>query len=141
VNQCLSQRNNGDLIFTGSTVGKGEAVGVVYATGAETEFGSIVALSINTRKETEYEKSLKSFSSMLIKIVVAALIVVFVAKVLIAKGQLPITDLLLFVISMAIAVVPEVLPVIATVSLSSGAFEISQEACGGEATVFCRRSR
>jgi Mg2+-importing ATPase len=115
------------LIFTGSTIQKGEATGIVYATGSDTEFGAIASLSANTKKETSYEKSLKSFSSVLIKIVVGALVIVFVAKLLIAKGQLPITDLLLFVISMAIAVVPEVLPVIATVSLSSGALKLAKK--------------
>ncbi len=116
-----------NLIFTGSTIQKGEAIGVVYATGMDTAFGVIVALSTTTKKETEYEKSLKSFSAVLIKIVVTALVLVFVAKLLLAKGQLPITDLLLFVISMAVAVVPEVLPVIATVSLSNGALKLAKQ--------------
>ncbi len=115
------------VILTGSTIQKGEATGVVYTTGLHTEFGAIAALSIQTKKITEYEKSLKSFSAILIKIVVIALTVVFVAKLLINKGPLHFTDLLLFIISMAVAVVPEVLPVIATVSLSSGALKLAKQ--------------
>jgi Mg2+-importing ATPase len=116
-----------DAILTGSTIQKGEATGIVYATGAATEFGAIVALSTGTKKITEYEKSLKSFSAVLIRIVVIALSVVFIAKLLLTKGPLHFTDLLLFIISMAVAVVPEVLPVIATVSLSSGALKLAKQ--------------
>jgi Mg2+-importing ATPase len=115
------------MVFTGSIVEKGEVTGVVYAIGSETEFGSIVKLSTETRKETEYEKSLKSFSNLLIKIVVVALAAVFVLKLSLVRGPLHFTALLLFIISMAIAVVPEVLPVIATVSLSSGALKLAKK--------------
>jgi len=115
-----------NLIFTGSVIEKGEATGVVYATGADTEFGAIVTLSTDTKKSTEYEKSLQSFSNLLIKIVVIALAVVFVLKLFFNTGPLHFTELLLFIISMAIAVVPEVLPVIATVSLSSGALKLAK---------------
>ncbi|MDB5188473.1 MAG: ATPase, P-type (transporting), superfamily, subfamily, partial [Candidatus Nomurabacteria bacterium] len=115
------------LIFTGSVIEKGEATGVVYATGTQTEFGAIVALSTETKKDTEYEKSLKSFSAVLIKIVIIALTIVFVLKLFLNQGPLHFTELLLFIISMAIAVVPEVLPVIATVSLSSGALKLAKQ--------------
>ncbi len=115
------------LIFTGSTIEKGEATGVVYATGSDTAFGNIVKLSTETKKVTEYEKSLQSFSTVLIRIVVIALVLVFIAKLFLTKGPLHITTLLIFIISMAVAVVPEVLPVIATVSLSSGALKLAKK--------------
>lgn len=115
------------IVFTGSIIEKGEAVGVVYATGDQTEFGAIVRLSTQTKKETEYEKSLRSFSAFLLKVVILGLVIVFFAKLFLNKGPLSTTELFLFVISMAILVVPEVLPVIATISLSSGALRLARK--------------
>jgi len=69
------QENNtsgGDtsLLFTGSTIESGELTGVVYATGNDTALGKIAALSTGIHKVTQYQKSLKSFSTLLMKIVV-----------------------------------------------------------------------
>ena len=116
-----------EQVFTGSTIAKGEGTGVVYATGSATELGAIVTLSTQTKKLTEYEKSLQSFSTFLIKVVLAGLVVVFVLKLVLHDGLSNTTDLLLFVIAMAVAVVPEALPVIATVTLSNGALKMAKK--------------
>ena len=121
-----SKSKEGSL-FTGSIIEKGEATGIVYAIGTDTEFGSIVRLSTETKKETEYEKSLRSFSTFLLKVVILGLSIIFFAKFFLNRGALSVVDLLLFIISMAIMVVPEVLPVIATVSLSSGALKLAKQ--------------
>jgi Mg2+-importing ATPase len=120
-------QNDEGIIFTGSIIEKGEATGIVYAIGNETEFGAILRLSTQTKKETEYEKSLKSFSTFLLKVVLMALTIIFLSKFFLNRGSLSLTSLLLFTISMAIMVVPEVLPVIATVSLSSGALRLAKQ--------------
>jgi magnesium-transporting ATPase (P-type) len=67
------------------------------------------------------EKSLRSFSALLIKVVLITLAVVLVFKVILTAhfSQFPL--FLLFAVALAIAVVPEALPVIATVTLSTGA--------------------
>jgi magnesium-transporting ATPase (P-type) len=69
------------LLFTGSVIEKGEAT-VVYAIGDTTELGKIASLSTRTRKVTQYEKSLQAFSSLLIRVVLATLLVTFLAKLL-----------------------------------------------------------
>jgi Mg2+-importing ATPase len=115
------------LIFTGSVIEKGEGVGVIYATGGDTEFGAIAKLSTDTKKETQYEKSLQSFSSFLMKIVLGGLALVFIFKLILEHGFSNFVGLLLFIIALAVAVVPEVLPVIATVTLSSGALKLAKK--------------
>jgi Mg2+-importing ATPase len=115
------------LIFTGSVIEKGEGVGVVYATGGDTEFGAIAKLSTDTKKETQYQKSLQSFSSLLMKLVLGGLAMVFIFKLILDHGFSNIVNLLLFIIAMAVAVVPEVLPVIATVTLSRGALKLAKK--------------
>lgn len=114
------------LLFTGSVVDKGSAIGLVYATGNETELGAVAALSAAARKITQYEKSLQEFSTLLIKIVIVALVFVLAAKLLVVGSLLHLGSLFLFVVALAIAVVPEALPVIATVTLSTGALKLAK---------------
>jgi Mg2+-importing ATPase len=124
---ALVSKDTTSIIYAGSVIEKGEATGAVYATDGQTEFGAIVRLSTETKKETEYEKSLHAFSTFLLKVVLLALTIIFFAKFFLNRGGLSLTALLLFIISMAIMVVPEVLPVIATVSLSSGALRLAKK--------------
>jgi Mg2+-importing ATPase len=116
-----------NIVFAGSVVEKGMGMGIVYATANETELGLIAKLSTDTKKETQYQKSIKAFSSFLIKIVILGLTLVFLSKLVINGGTGNITELALFIIAMAVAVVPEALPIIATVSLSGSALKLAKK--------------
>ncbi len=115
-----------NLIFAGSIVEKGEGIGIVYATGNNTELGSIAALSVETKKETQYGKSLALFSSFLMRMTLLGLTFIFIFKLILNRSLSNVADLLLFIIAMAVAIVPEALPVIATVTLSSGALKLAK---------------
>lgn len=115
------------LVFAGSVIEKGKCTGVVYATGADTELGVIATISVNTQKKTQYEKSIRSFSSLLIRIVLIGLLPVFLIKLLLPGGIAHFSELLIFILAMAVAVVPEPLPAITTISLSSGALKLSKK--------------
>ena len=119
--------SDASLLFTGSVIEKGEASAVVYAIGDTTELGKIASLSTHTRKVTQYEKSLQSFSSLLIRIVLVTLAVTFLAKLLLTRDLSHLPEFLLFIVALTIAVVPEVLPVIATVTLSNGAMQLAKQ--------------
>lgn len=116
-----------NIVFTGSVIERGEGTGIVYATGTRTEFGEIAALSSATKKETPYEKSLRSFSSYLIQAALIGLTIIFMLKLAMGGGLSTMTELVLFMIATAIAIVPEVMPVIATVSLSSGSLKLAKK--------------
>ncbi len=114
------------LLFTGSVIEKGSGVGVVYATGSNTELGGLAKIAAETEKQTQYEKSLQSFSWLLVRIALVGLTFVFLAKFFFAAGRQNPTDLLLFIIALAVAAVPEALPVIATVALSKESFKLAK---------------
>lgn len=120
-------KKQSELLFAGSVIEKGMAVGLVYATGEQTEYGTIASLSRETKKTTQYEQSLQNFSSFLIKIILFGLTFIFISKLILNNSTHHIIDLLLFIIATAVAVVPEVLPVITTVSLSSGALKLAKK--------------
>ena len=115
------------ILFNGTIVEKGRCTAIVYATGENTELGDIAKLSTETKKKTQYEKSLESFSASLMKVVLAGLALIFVVKIILDPGLTHSTDILLFMIALAVAVVPEVLPMIATVTLSSGALKLAKK--------------
>jgi Mg2+-importing ATPase len=114
------------LVFAGSIVERGEAEGIVYATAKNTELGKIAHLSLTTKRTTQYEKSLSAFSSYLVKVTFLTLAVVFILKVLITHDVSHIATLGLFVVALAITVVPEAMPVIVTVTLSTGAMRLAK---------------
>jgi Mg2+-importing ATPase len=125
VGKSISGANS--LVYAGSIVERGEGEGVVYATAKNTEIGKIAHLSSSTIRTTQYEKSLSAFSSFLVKVTFLTLIIVFVLKLIITHDASHITTLGLFVVALAITVVPEAMPVIVTVTLSSGAMRLTKQ--------------
>lgn len=115
------------LVFMGSTVDRGELTGMVYATASHTELGRIATLSSSIRKSTQYEKSLRSFSTLLMRMIGVALLATLALKIFLGGGASHITELLVFVIALAVAVIPEALPVIATLTLSWGALKLAKQ--------------
>jgi P-type Mg2+ transporter len=123
-----SARQNLSLVYAGTIIEKGEGIGVVYAAANDTELGVIASLSTDIKKETQYEKSLRSFGTLLIKVTLVGLGLVFVLKILLAHGHLSnVADLFLFIVALSVAVVPEVLPVIATATMTSGAMKLAKQ--------------
>ena len=114
------------LVFTGSVVEQGEGRGIVYATANDTELGKIARLSSSTKRTTQFEKSLSSFSSFLVKVTFLTLLAVFILKIIITHDTSHIGTLALFIIALSIAVVPEAMPVIITVTLSRGALNLAR---------------
>ena len=122
-----STTGNDSLAYAGSTIEQGEAMGYVYAIANQTELGKIAHLSDDTKKVTKYEQSLSSFSSFLVKVTFLTLAVVFVIKVVVNKDHSSIVDLGLFIVALSITVVPEAMPVIATLTLSKGALRLAKQ--------------
>jgi len=114
------------IAYAGSVIEQGEAKGVVYATAGLTELGKIAHLSSSTKRETQFEKSLSLFSSFLIKVTFLTLLVVFILKLFLIHDTSNVGTLLLFIIALSIAVVPEAMPVIVTVTLSRGALNLAK---------------
>lgn len=118
----LAEQKN--LLFKGTAITRGTGTGVVIATGMETELGHISKLMAEAEQEvTPLEKRLEKLSQRLIWITL--IIAVFVAVAGIAGGQ----DLLLMVetaIALSVAVVPEGLPIVATVALARGMWRMAK---------------
>ena len=106
------------MVFAGTTVAHGRGTGVVVATSMETEFGRIAGLlgSVETVR-TPLQVELDRIGATLAR---AALVVVSLVVALgLVRGQ-PFFEMLLFGVALAVAVVPEALPAVVTISLALG---------------------
>jgi len=116
-----------NLVYAGSTVEQGEAKGYVYATAENTELGKIAHLTSSYKRTTQFEQSLSSFSSSLIKITFLTMAVVFGLKLILIHDVSQISSLILFIVALAVVVVPEAMPVIVTVTLARGSLRLARQ--------------
>ncbi|MGB7509742.1 MAG: cation-translocating P-type ATPase [Pelodictyon phaeoclathratiforme] len=107
-----------NMVFAGTSVSYGRAVAMVVATGMQTEFGRIATMlqSVETEK-TPLQKNLDKVGSILAR--AAFVIVLVIVAFGVFRGQ-PFIEMLIFGIALAVAVVPEALPAVVTISLALG---------------------
>jgi len=107
-----------DHVFLGTAVATGSAFAEVTATGMKTELGRIAHLLSTAQEETTpLQTRLARVSQLLLYLCLA--IVAVVALLGWLRGMAPM-DLLLSAVSLAVAAVPEGLPVIVTIALATG---------------------
>lgn len=116
-NQPLSDRSC--MAYSGTVVTGGRAVGLVTATGMQTELGAIAAMIQNVSREpTPLQRRLDQVGR---RLAVAALAIVALVMLLgLIRGE-SLRLLFMTAISMAVAAVPEGLPAIVTIALALGA--------------------
>lgn len=107
-----------NYLFMGTVVANGSGRGVVFSTGKYTEFGSISRSLARSHPETEFQRGVKQYGTMLLTLTFALTVGIFGLNA--AVGH-PLIDSLLFSLAVAIGLVPEMMPAIVTVSLSQGA--------------------
>jgi len=113
----VGDRTNMTYAGTAITYGRGRAV--VVATGMETEFGGIARLlQTIERGRTPLQLSLDRLAVTLAR--VALVVVLLVVGLGLLRGQ-PFLEMLLFGAALAVAVVPEALPAVITISLTLAA--------------------
>lgn len=110
-------------VFAGSSVRSGTARVLVARTGKNTEFGNIAASLEEVEPETDFERGVRHFGTMLLKAMF--LIVTFVLAINQLLGR-PFVESMLFAVALAVGLSPELLPAIVTVTLSTGARHLAQ---------------
>lgn len=112
----LGDRKNMVYAGTAATYGRGKAL--IVATGMQTEFGRIAKLLQAVESgRTPLQQNLDRVGSVLAR---AAFVVVAIIVALgLLRGQ-PFIEMLIFGIALAVAVVPEALPAVVTISLAIG---------------------
>lgn len=114
------------VLFSGTNVRRGEGKAVVFGTGVHSAIGSIQALSADTKRMSAFEKGITLLSAFVMRTVLLTLLVVFVLNLLMNGGLERVNEILLFSIALAVSVIPEALPLVTTMSLSSGAVQLAK---------------
>ncbi|HSF50480.1 MAG TPA: HAD-IC family P-type ATPase, partial [Nitrososphaeraceae archaeon] len=119
----IQDRKN--VLYAITTIANGRAKAVIFETGSNTEIGKIstVVQSIVTQK-TPFELKIKHTVKLLS---LSMLIIVGIVFAISLIRGLPILEILIWSISLAVAAVPEALPAIITTSLTIGAYRMAKK--------------
>jgi Ca2+-transporting ATPase len=106
------------MVHAGTSVAYGRGQAIVVATAMQTEFGQIAQLlqTVETA-QTPLQENLHRVGVVLAR--AALVIVALIVTLGLFRGQ-PLIEMLIFGIALAVAVVPEALPAVVTISLALG---------------------
>jgi Mg2+-importing ATPase len=110
-------------VFRGTSVISGLAAGLVVATGPATEFGRVAASLVGRPPETEFERGTRRFGFLILQVVVFLVLFVFLVNAMLKRDLL---ESFLFSVALAVGLTPELLPMIVSVTLSSGAVRMAR---------------
>ncbi len=120
------------IAFMGSNVVSGSGLGVVVATGDRTMFGAISAGVSEEPVETSFTKGVNAVSMVLIKFMIIMVPIVFIINgitrgLVYEGGSSGWISALVYALSIAVGLTPEMLPMIVTTCLAKGAVSMSKE--------------
>jgi Mg2+-importing ATPase len=110
--------------FQGSTVVSGSARGIAVCTGQSTLLGTIAKDVAREKTDTSFDRGVKSFVWLMVRFMVVMVSAVFLIVGLTKHDW---AQALLFGLSVAVGLTPEMLPMIMTVCLSKGALAMSKK--------------
>ncbi|MEM4389231.1 MAG: magnesium-translocating P-type ATPase [Candidatus Micrarchaeia archaeon] len=111
-----------NIAFAGTHVASGSGIGVVIATGRHTELGRTAAFLKARPPPTDFERSMRAFGDMFLAVIVIMTVFIFAINTMLGKDPLL---SLLFALAIAVGITPEMLPMIITLTLSSGALVLA----------------
>ena len=112
-----------NLGFMGSNMVSGSAEAVVLTTGNETYFGSMAKSLSGDKAKNSFERGVDSVSKLLLRFMAVMVPIVFIV-VGIRQGEW--WNSLLFAVTVAVGLTPEMLPMIMTTTLARGAVAMSR---------------
>ncbi len=113
------------MLYSGTAVTRGSGEGLVIATGLATELGRISSLVAETKEEvTPLERRLEVLGRRLIWVTLGLTALLAAAGMALGRD---IMIMLEIAIALAVAAVPEGLPVVATIALARGMWRMAQQ--------------
>lgn len=114
-----------NFLFMGTSVVSGTALALVLRTGDATQFGAVAQKLAGQNPETSFERGVRQYTWLMIRLMAVLVIVIFAANVVTKQAWL---ESLLFAISVAVGLTPEMLPMLVTWNLANGAIAMSRKA-------------
>lgn len=118
---ALADRIN--MAYASTVVNSGRGLAVVVAIGKKSQIGKIAQeISKTEEEETPLHKKLKTFSQILLNATIFLALIVFIAGLI--RG-IAFLEILKIAIAAAVAVIPEGLPAVLTITLAMGVFKMA----------------
>ncbi|MEI6729575.1 MAG: magnesium-translocating P-type ATPase [bacterium] len=119
-------------VFTGTTVVSGSGYIQAVQTGGNTKFGQISKNLESKPLNNAYEKGVKDFSNLVFKAILLITVSVFLINVskpwwMPSSPAIGIFELILFSITIAVGLTPELLPVVMSINMTRGALKMSKK--------------
>jgi len=112
----IADRTN--MAFMGTIVTRGRGCAAVTGTGMGTEMGKIASVVSGDDEETPLQKKIEGLSKQIAGLAVGAVIVLFIIRMLVPPQDL--VESFLLSVSLAVAIIPEGLPIVMLVTLAVG---------------------
>lgn len=110
----MSKRTN--VLYEGTSVESGSGKAVAVLTGKETVFGIISESILQPEEETAFERGIRKFGILLMKITIVMAVIILVVNISFGR---PLIDTLLFALALTVGMAPELLPAIMTIAMSA----------------------
>jgi P-type Mg2+ transporter len=120
------ERKVGQNLFGGTNIGAGTTTCIVTKTGSSSNLGNITNLALNTTKKSEFNESMSKLSRGFIIIGFVFLIGIFGLHLILGKVE-NWQDTLVFVLALTISIIPEALPIVTSITLSSQALKLGKK--------------
>ena len=112
------------LVLLGTSVVSRVATALVLATGPKTQFGDIATRLRARPPETEFDRGIKQFGSLIMKAVFGLVMFILVVRIGTHRSAF---ESLLFAVALAVGLTPEFLPMITSVTLARGAVAMAKQ--------------
>jgi len=128
---AVTTRDN--LVFFGTSVARGNALGVVYCTGMNTAIGDIARVSQTIKRDVSpLQKEINTLAKTMTKLAGIIALAMFVINFMLRSGdfenmQMLVNASLIFAIGVAVACVPQGLPAQISVALSLGVGRLARK--------------
>lgn len=112
------------VVYMGTSIRQGNAVGVVVATGERTEFGEVFRMMRDTEdKKTPLQLKMEDLGKQLSMLSFGVIGVIMLIGLLQGRNWL---DMFTVSVSLAVAAIPEGLPIVVTVTLALGVLRMAK---------------
>ncbi len=113
-----------DRIFLGTSVVSGTGIARILATGSRTMFGDVAKRLVVRPEETEFERGLRKFGTLIMRTVFFLVLFILVVRVALHKDAF---ESFVFAVALAVGLTPEFLPMITSVTLARGAVRMARQ--------------
>lgn len=112
-----------NMVFRGTNVVAGQGRAVVVATGITTKIGALAREIAHIDTEIPLKENIRSLAHLIMAVVLVLSMLIFLTGIMVGKGA---GEMFATVVSLAVSIIPEGLPIVMTLVLATGVWRMSK---------------